>query len=109
MEHHIDGAHSLTGEIADYASEAHKAMGGALHMPDWKKMGKVGDAGATIARKALRTGAKVAELTAAPALMLGASTGNAAILGYGEMAPVAAEAARMAALGIGQTQKMLRL
>ena len=104
MEHHIDGAHSLTGEIADYASEAHSAMGGSL---DWKKMGKAGNAGATIARKALRTGATIAEKTAAPAMVLGASTGNAALLEYGEMAPVAAEAARMAALGIGQTQKVL--
>ena len=104
MEHHLDGAHSLTGEIADYASKAHTAVGGSL---SWEKMGKIGNAGATVARKALRTGAKVAELTAAPAMMLGASTGNAAMLEYGEMAPVAAEAARMAALGIGQTQKTL--
>ena len=37
MEHHIDGIHSLTGEISDYASKAHsavdkaeKAVGGGL-------------------------------------------------------------------------------
>ena len=79
-------------------------MGGSLNR---KKLGKAANTGATIARKTLRTGATVADLTATPAVMLGAATGNAALVEYGEMAPVAAEAARMAALGIGQTQKVL--
>ena len=57
--------------------------------------------GANVTRKGLRTGAEVAELTAAPATLLGAATGNAALVEYGSIAPIAAEAARAAAYGIG--------
>ena len=93
MDHHIDGVHSLTGEVSEYASKAHSVMGGSF-----KDNVKTG---ATVARKALRTGAKVAEVSAGPAMLLGATTGNAALLEYGELAPVAAEAARLAAYGLG--------
>lgn len=93
MDHHIDGVHSLTGEVSEYASKAHSVMGGSF-----KDNVKTG---ATVARKALRTGAKVAEVSAGPAMLLGATTGNTALLEYGELAPVAAEAARLAAYGLG--------
>ena len=108
MHHHIDGVHSLTGKVSEYASKAHSAIdtaqsqeltGGSLK--DTVKTG------ATIARKALRTGAKIAEATALPATALGLSTGNALLTGYGEMAPMGAEAAELAAYGLGQMTKTL--
>ena len=104
MEHHIDGVHSLTGEVSEYASKAHSAIDTAQEVQKTATGGSFKDnvkTGATVARKALRTGAKVAELSAGPAMLLGATTGNAALLEYGELAPVGAEAARVAAYGLG--------
>ena len=78
MEHHLDGAHSLTGEIADYASKAHAATGGSL-----KRVGKIAKGAAVVTRKGLRTGARVADDTAMAATVLGAVSGNAALVEYG--------------------------
>ncbi len=104
MDHHIDGVHSLTGQVSDYASKAHSAIDSAEEVQKEVMGGSFKDVvktGATVARKALRTGAHVAEMTAGPAMLLGASTGDAALLGYGELAPMGAEAARLAAYGLG--------
>ena len=103
MDHHIDGLHSLTGEISDYASKAHQAVdavqGGSI--------GKKVKRGAVIARKGLRTAATVLDATAMPAEMLGMATGNAALAEYGVVAPMAAEVSRVGAYGVGQAVKTL--
>ena len=110
MDHHIDGLHSLTGHVADYASKAHQAMdhvekevkdvvGGSIK-------GKI-KSGATVARKGLRTVASVADATGASASMLGLATESPFLIGYGAMAPVVSEVATLGAHGIGQAIKTL--
>ena len=106
MDHHIDGLHSLSGEISDYASKAHQAIDTVQKVSG----GSIKDAvkkGAVIARKGLRTTAAVANATAAPASLLGMATENPYLIGYAAMAPAVAEAAEVGAYGIGQSTKTL--
>lgn len=76
-----------------------KEVGGSIK-------GKI-KSGATVARKGLRTVAKVADATAAPASMLGLATENPFLLSYGSMAPIVSEAATLGARGLGQAIKTL--
>jgi hypothetical protein len=112
MDHHIDGLHSLSGEISDYASKAHQAIDTAQEVS--KEVAASGGSikdkvktGAVIARKGLRTTAAVANATAAPASLLGMATENPYLIGYAAMAPVVAEAAELGAYGLGQSTKTL--
>ena len=68
--------------------------------------GKIKSA-ATVARKALRSGATFADSTAASASLIGVATENPFLIGYGALAPVAAEAATLGAYGLGQAIKTL--
>ena len=95
IEHHIDHVQSLTGRV----QKADKVVGGSF-----KEKVKTG---AVIARKGLRTGAKVAETTALPAAALGIATGNAGLVEYGEIAPLVGEGMGVAADVLGATIKTL--
>ncbi len=106
MEHHIDGVHSLTGKVSDYASKAHSAVESVEQAAGGSLRGAVKTV-ANVSRKALRTGATIAESTALPAMALGAATANPAILAYGEYAPIVSTAARVAAQSLGQMTKRL--
>ena len=99
IHHHISNVHALTDKMDKAVDKAEKVVGGSLK-------DKV-RTGAVVARKALRTGAKVAEVTALPAGALGLATGNAALVEYAEIAPLAGEAASLTADGLGQTIKTL--
>lgn len=55
----------------------------------------------------MRTGSKLAETTALPVGALGLATGNAALVEYGEFAPMIGEGMGVAADVIGATVKTL--
>jgi len=99
IDHHIDHVQSLTGKVEQGINKAEKVVGGSF-----KENVKTG---AVIARKGLRTGAKVAEVTALPAAALGLATGNAGLVEYGEMAPLVGEGMEVAADVLGATIKTL--
>ena len=106
IDHHVEKVHSLTGKIGEYAEKAHETIENVEEVVGggFKENVKTG---AIVARKGLRTAAKIAETTALPAELLGLATGNAALVEYGELAPLVGEGARVAAYGIGQAVKTL--
>ena len=85
--------------MEDVEHEVKEVVGGSIK-------GKIKSA-ATVARKALRSGATFANSTAASAALIGVATENPFLIGYGAMAPLAAEAATLGAYGLGQAIKTL--